>query len=375
MTQADFTSSDYEYMARALRLAKQGQYSTDPNPRVGCVITDSDGVIGEGWHVRAGEGHAEVNALQAASRDVQGATAYVTLEPCSHHGRTPPCSQALFDAGVKRVVVAMPDPNPLVSGQGIAMLQQAGVNVETGLLMQQAEALNPGYLKRMRDGRPWVRCKLAMSLDGRTAMASGESKWITSAQAREDVHRLRTRSSVIMTGSGTVLSDNPSMTARCVEVEQRSEPPLRVVIDSQLQSSPQAAIFRQPGETRVYTLADSSPKRKAVLQEAGAEVVMLPAKESRVDLHAVMHDLADLQMNEVMVEAGAGLAGAMLQAGLIDELVIYVAPKLMGDSARGLFHLPGLEKMAQSVELQIDDVRKVGTDWRFTVRPEYGVKN
>jgi len=373
MAQADFSPADFDYMARALQLARRGLYSTDPNPRVGCVITDEQGVIGEGWHVRAGEGHAEVNALRAATRDVRGATVYVTLEPCSHHGRTPPCSQALLDAGVARVVVAMTDPNPLVSGQGIALLQQGGVQVDTGLLTEQAEALNPGYLKRMRDGRPWVRCKLAMSLDGRTAMASGESKWITGSAARADVHRMRARSSVIMTGSGTVLSDNPSMTARCDEAEQRSEPPLRVVVDSQLQSSPQAAIFRQPGETRVYTLADCSPKRKSALQDAGAEIVMLPAKESRVDLQALMQDLAELQVNEVMVEAGAGLAGALLQAGLIDEMVIYVAPKLMGDSARGLLHLPGLESMAQTVALQIDDVRKVGTDWRFTVRPEYGV--
>ena len=372
MTQADFSPADFDCMARALRLAERGLYSTDPNPRVGCVITDNEGVIGEGWHVRAGEGHAEVNALQAATRDVRGATAYVTLEPCSHHGRTGPCSQALLDAGVARVVVAMTDPNPLVSGQGIALLQQGGVQVDTGLLTGQAEALNPGYLKRMRDGRPWVRCKLAMSLDGRTAMASGESKWITAASAREDVHRMRARSSVIMTGSGTVMNDNPSMTARCAEAEQRSEPPLRVVVDSQLQSSPQAAIFRQPGETRIYTLADSSPKRKSALQDAGAEVVMLPARESRVDLFALMQDLAELQMNEVMVEAGAGLAGALLQAELIDELVIYMAPKLMGDSAHGLLHLPGIESMAQSVSLHIEDVRKVGTDWRFTVRPEYG---
>jgi len=372
MSQGEFSSVDYVHMSRAIQLAKRGIYSTDPNPRVGCIIVNGEEIVAEGWHVRAGEGHAEVNALKQAGDRAKGATAYVTLEPCSHFGRTPPCSQALIDAGVGRVVVAMTDPNPQVAGQGIQQLKDSGIQVESGLLEQQAESLNPGYLKRMRNGRPWVRCKLAMSLDGRTAMASGESKWITSAAAREDVHRLRARSSAILTGSGTVLSDNPSLIARCEEVEQRSEQPLRVIVDSELKISPQSSVFRQQGSVRIYTLADCAPNRRDALQAVGAEVVMLPARDSRVDLTAVMHELSDSQINEVMVEAGAGLAGALLQARLLDEMIIYMAPKLMGDAARGLFHLPGLESMAENIALHIDDVRKVGVDWRLTVRPDYG---
>ena len=374
MAQGDFSSVDTQHMSTAIQLAKRGLYSTDPNPRVGCIITDAGKVIAEGWHVRAGEGHAEVNALKQIGDKAKDATAYVTLEPCSHFGRTPPCAQALIEAGIARVVVAMKDPNPQVAGKGLQLLADAGIQVESGLLEQQAALLNPGYLKRMREGRPWVRCKLAMSLDGRTAMASGESKWITSAAAREDVHRLRARSSAILTGSGTVMSDNPSLTARCDEAAQRTEQPLRVIVDSELKVSPQSAVFRQQGTVRIYTLADAAPNRRDALHDAGAEIVMLPARDSRVDLTAVMHELAESQINEVMVEAGAGLAGALLQQQLIDEMIIYMAPKLMGDSARGLFQLPGLETMAQSIDLHIDDVRKIGVDWRFTVRPDYGDK-
>jgi len=374
MAQADFSSIDYVHMAAAIQLAQRGLYSTDPNPRVGCIIADGNKVIAEGWHIRAGEGHAEVNALSRARSKAKGATAYVTLEPCSHFGRTPPCAQALIDAGVERVVVSMLDPNPQVAGKGLQLLNEAGIKVESGLLEPQAELLNPGYLKRMRHGRPWVRCKLAMSLDGRTAMASGESQWITSAAAREDVHRLRAQSSAIITGSGTVISDNPSLNARCTEAEQRSEQPLRVVVDSELKVSPQSAVFRQPGTVRIYTLADAAPNRKEALQNVGAEVVMLPARDSRVDLSAMLHELAESQINEVLVEAGAGLAGALLQERLLDKIIIYVAPKLLGDSALGLFKLPGIEAMSQSIELDVEDVRKVGVDWRFTIKPIYGAQ-
>lgn len=374
MTQADFSSTDIMHMSTAIQLAKRGLYSTDPNPRVGCVIADAERVVAEGWHIRAGEGHAEVNALKQAGEKAKAATAYVTLEPCSHFGRTPPCAQALIDAGITRVVVAMMDPNPQVAGKGLQLLTDAGIKVESGLLEQQAEALNPGYLNRMRKGRPWVRCKLAMSLDGRTAMQSGESQWITSVAARQDVHRLRARSSAILTGSGTVMSDNPSLTARCDEAGQRTEQPLCVIIDSELKISPQSSVFRQQDTVRIYTLADAAPNRRQALQDVGAEIVMLPARDSRVDLSAVMHELAESQINEVIVEAGASLAGALLQQQLVDEIIVYMAPKLMGDSARGLFQLPGLEKMAQSIALHIDDVRKVGVDWRFTIRPDYGDK-
>jgi diaminohydroxyphosphoribosylaminopyrimidine deaminase/5-amino-6-(5-phosphoribosylamino)uracil reductase len=359
-------------MAQALRLAERGVYTTDPNPRVGCVLVKADKVVGEGWHVRAGEGHAEVHALQNAAEQARGATAYVTLEPCSHHGRTPPCCEALIDAGVSRVVLAMQDPNPQVAGQGLARLQQAGIEVESGLMQAQAEAINPGFLMRMREGRPYVRCKLAMSLDGRTAMASGESQWITAEAARHDVHRLRARSSAVVTGIGTVVHDDPSMTVRLPDDEgQYGELPLRVVLDSQLQMSPQAKMLSQAGPTRVLSLNAATPQAEA-LRMAGAEVVAATAtRDGKIDLEVMLKQLADDDRNEVMIEAGATLSGAMLQAGLIDELVIYMAPILMGDAARGLLHLPGLETMADRFDLDIMDIRSVGRDWRITARPVY----
>lgn len=367
-----FSPDDHRYMARALQLAERGLYTTDPNPRVGCVLVKANDVVGEGWHIRAGEGHAEVHALQkAGAGQARGATAYVTLEPCSHHGRTPPCCDALIDAGVSRVVVAMQDPNPRVAGQGLARLQQAGITVESGLMQAQAEAINPGFLMRMRAGRPYVRCKLAMSLDGRTAMASGESQWITGGAARDDVHRLRARSSAIVTGIGTVVHDDPSMTVRLPDDEgQNGEPTLRVVLDSRLQMSPQAKMFRQPGRTRILTL-DAESARAGALREAGAEVLSIVAKDSKIDLAVMLKQLADDDRNEVMIEAGATLSGAMLQAGLVDELVIYMAPILMGDAARGLFCLPGLEAMADRIDLEILDIRAVGRDWRITAKPVY----
>ena len=362
------TADDHRYMAQAIRLAGKGLYTTDPNPRVGCVLVQGQEVVGEGWHVRAGAGHAEVHALQAAADRAKGATAYVTLEPCSHHGRTPPCCEALIEAGVSRVVVAMPDPNPRVAGEGLARLQAAGIAVESGLLQTQAEALNPGFLMRMREGRPYVRAKLAMSLDGRTAMASGESQWITAAAARHDVHRLRARSSAIVTGIGTVLHDDPSLTVRLPDdAGQYGELPLRVVLDSQLQMSPQAKMLSQSGPVRVMTLNAETPKAET-LRAAGAEVIQVAAKGSRIDLAAMLRQLAADERNEVLLEAGATLSGAMLQAGLVDELVIYMAPLLMGDSACGLLHLPGLENMADRIELEITDIRAVGHDWRITAR-------
>ena len=367
-----FSADDHRYMARALQLAERGLYTTDPNPRVGCVLVKDNTVVGEGWHERAGEGHAEVHALKnAGAEQAEGAVAYVTLEPCSHHGRTAPCCEALIDAGVSRVVVAMQDPNPQVAGQGIARLQQADIEVESGLMQAQAEAINPGFLMRMREGRPYVRCKLAMSLDGRTAMASGESQWITAEAARHDVHRLRARSSAIVTGIGTVEHDDPSMTVRLPDDEgQYGEPALRVILDSQLRMSPKAKMLSQPGLTRVLTLNAETPQAEA-LREAGAEVVDVTAKDGRIDLVAMLKQLADDDRNEVMLEAGATLSGAMLQAGLVDELVIYMAPILMGDGARGLLHLPGLEKMADRADLEIMDIRAVGRDWRITAKPVY----
>lgn len=359
-------AQDYRYMARALALAWRGLYSTDPNPRVGCVIVKDGSIVGEGWHVRAGEGHAEVNALRMAGERAHGATAYISLEPCYHYGRTPPCTQALLAAGVARVVAAMEDPNPLVGGQGLRQLQAAGVAVECGILEEQARQLNPGFFQRMRRGRPLVRCKLAVSLDGRTAMASGESQWITGAAARADVQRLRARSSAIMTGIATILSDDPSLNVRLPEADGRQ--PLRVILDPQLRTPPTAKTLEMEGQVLILT-AVANEARFTALQATGAEVRILPRVERGLDLSAVMAELARRQINELHLECGATLAGAMLQAGFIDELVVYMAPLVMGDGARGLFHLPGLEAMRQRIPLEITDVRAVGRDWRIMARP------
>jgi diaminohydroxyphosphoribosylaminopyrimidine deaminase/5-amino-6-(5-phosphoribosylamino)uracil reductase len=359
-----FDASDHRHMARALHLAARGLYTTDPNPRVGCVLVRNGEVVGEGWHVRAGGPHAEIHALEQAGAQARGATAYVTLEPCCHHGRTPPCSTALIEAGVARVIAAMEDPNPLVAGNGLKVLQQAGIETASGLLATQAAQLNPGFVKCMRSGMPWVRCKLAMSLDGRTAMASGESRWITGEAARRDVQRLRARSSALLTGIGTVLADDPSLNVR-LEQAGESRQPLRVVLDSRLRMPAGARMLGLPGATRILTVAADAQKT-AALGQGETSVVSLPGQEGRLDLTAVMRYLGAQQLNEIHVEAGPTLCGALLQAGLIDELVIYLAPHLMGDAARGLFHLPGLERMDQRMKLNIADIRAVGEDWRIT---------
>ena len=356
----------YRYMSHALQLAERGLYTTDPNPRVGCVLVKDGAVVGEGWHVRAGEPHAEINALRAAAERARGATAYVTLEPCCHHGRTPPCTDALIAAGVTEVVAAMVDPNPRVAGQGLAQLAAAGIAVRQDLLSTQAEALNPGFVMRMRQGRPFVRAKLAMSLDGRTAMASGESQWITGDAARADVQHWRARSAAILTGINTVLADDPSLNVRRADVSGAApRPPLRVILDTRLALPPSARLLGLPGRTVVCTAVDDATKYQP-LQQAGATVIHLPsADDGSLDLSAVMALLAREQINEVLLEAGATLNGAMLQAGLIDELVIYMAPHLMGDAARGLFHLPGLQAMCDRIDLDIIDIRAVGKDWRI----------
>jgi diaminohydroxyphosphoribosylaminopyrimidine deaminase / 5-amino-6-(5-phosphoribosylamino)uracil reductase len=361
-----FTADDHRHMARALQLAERGLYTTDPNPRVGCVLVRAGAVVGEGWHARAGEPHAEVHALRAAGERARGATAYVTLEPCCHHGRTPPCSDALIAAGVARVIVGLQDPNPRVAGGGIAQLQAAGIATDSGLLAAESAALNPGFVSRMRRGRPYVRCKLAMSLDGRTAMASGESKWITGAEARADVQRLRARSSAIVTGIGTVLADDPALTVRLPDVETLN--PLRVVLDRALRTPPTARLLREPGTTLVIGTSAAEAPREALLA-VGAEIILLEAPRGHMALADVLEVLAAREINEVLIEAGPTLAGAFLQAGLIDELVIYMAPALMGDASRGLFHLPGLERMDQKIALEIRDIRKVGADWRITAVP------
>ncbi|HHH35503.1 MAG TPA: bifunctional diaminohydroxyphosphoribosylaminopyrimidine deaminase/5-amino-6-(5-phosphoribosylamino)uracil reductase RibD [Gammaproteobacteria bacterium] len=356
-------------MGHALRLAQRGLYTTDPNPRVGCVLVRDDKVVGEGWHRRAGGDHAEVAALRQAGEAARGATAYVTLEPCCHHGRTPPCTEALLRAGVVRVVAAMVDPNPQMAGQGLAALEAAGVETTSGLCAAQAAALNPGYVLRMERGWPLVRCKLAMTLDGRTATAAGESRWITSAEARRDVQRLRARSSAIMTGVGTVLADDPALTVRLETASGEDwRQPLRVVLDTKLRTPVEARLLTESGETLILTAHEDMARIEA-LETRGATVACLPARGGRVDLEAALRHLAGREVNEVLVEAGPVLAGAMLAAGLVDELVLYVAPRLLGSEGRGLFQLPGLERLADAVALEIAEVRAVGRDWRITALP------
>jgi diaminohydroxyphosphoribosylaminopyrimidine deaminase/5-amino-6-(5-phosphoribosylamino)uracil reductase len=363
---------DQAYMARAIRLAWRGIYTTHPNPNVGCVIVQDGKIVGEGWHRKAGAAHAEVLALQQAGERARRATVYVTLEPCNHHGRTPPCAQALVAAGVGRVVAAMQDPDPRVAGSGLQTLRAAGVAVETGLLEQQAGELNRGFISRLQRQRPWVRVKLAASLDGRTAMASGESKWISGPAARQDVQRLRARSSAIVTGIGTVLADDPALNVR-LEAQQLHgvEPlrqPLRVVLDPDLDMPTGARMLSLPGETLVFSsVADG--QRRGALQASGAEVAAVAGVSGQLDLAAVLARLAQREVNEVLLECGPTLAGAFVQAGLVDEVIVYLAPHLMGDAARGLFRLPGLQSMQDRMALEWLDVRQVGSELRITARP------
>jgi len=358
-----FSSADHQHMAQALRLAEKGLFGTSPNPRVGCVVARDGAMVGEGWHKRAGLPHAEVNALRAAGERARGATAYVTLEPCSHHGRTPPCADALIEAGVARVVAAMQDPNPLVAGQGLERLRAAGIRVESGLLEDAARELNIGFVSRMQRGRPWVRLKTASSLDGKTALANGVSQWITGPEARRDVHRLRACSCAVLTGIGTVLADDPQMNVRDVETPRQ---PLRIVLDSALRMPPQAKMLAS-GKTLIVT-ASNDRERMVRLEDAGAEILVLPGAGGRVDVAQLMQELAVREINELMVEAGCTLNGALLQAGVVDELVMYVAPVLLGDTARGLFALPELTDMAGRREVRMVDTRMVGKDSRVTAR-------
>ncbi|MCW8935715.1 MAG: bifunctional diaminohydroxyphosphoribosylaminopyrimidine deaminase/5-amino-6-(5-phosphoribosylamino)uracil reductase RibD [Gammaproteobacteria bacterium] len=361
MTQS---SDDNLYMSQALKLAAKGLYSTQPNPRVGCVIVLNNEIIGEGYHQQAGGPHAEIHALNQAGLKAKGATAYVSLEPCSHHGKTPPCADALIKSGISRLVCAMLDPNPLVAGKGLEKLQKAGIKTHSGLMQAEAEDINPGFIKRMKTGLPFVRIKLAMSLDGRTAMASGESKWITGTHARFDVQKLRARSSVILTGSGTVIADDPSMNVRITAQELKTDieihQPLRGIIDSQLKVTASSKIFQQPGETLVFSTKQAE------------HVITLPEKNNKLDLEATLKYLAvERQANEVHVEAGSELCGALLDQQLVDEIVLYMAPHIMGDSAKGLFHLPDLNDMSERIDFEIKDIRSIGKDWRITAIPKY----
>ncbi|SDI18090.1 bifunctional diaminohydroxyphosphoribosylaminopyrimidine deaminase/5-amino-6-(5-phosphoribosylamino)uracil reductase RibD [Propionivibrio dicarboxylicus] len=357
-----FSVADHEFMARALRLAELGLWTTSPNPRVGCVLVKDGRIVGEGWHRRAGEAHAEIHALKAAGADALGAVAYVTLEPCSHFGRTPPCAKALIDAGVSRVVAAMQDPNPEVSGRGLAMLREAGIEVVCGLLEAEARELNIGFVSRMTRQRPWVRLKMAASLDGRTALANGQSQWITGAAARQDGHRWRARACAILTGMGTVRDDDPQLTVRGVDTTRQ---PLRVVVDGRLEISPSARVL---GSGTVIATASEEGALSDALRARGAEVWSLANTAGRVDLSRLLTLLAQRGINEVHVEAGRGLSGALFAAGLVDELLLYMAPCLLGSDARGLVDLPELSSLAEKVALKISDLRVLGDDLRILAR-------
>lgn len=359
-------------MARALHLARHGLYTTSPNPRVGCVVVKASRVLGEGYHRRAGGPHAEVLALAAAGPDARGATAYVTLEPCSHRGRTPPCAEALVTAGVSRVVIASEDPNPLVAGAGVSILRQAGIVVDSGILAGQARALNCGFYSRMTRARPWVRVKSAISLDGRTALASGESTWITGDDARRDVQFLRARACVVMTGSGTALADDPALNVRLsakdLGIEGEVRQPMRVVLDSRLRLPPTAGTFQLPGHCLV--LAEQvDPRNRAALEAIGVEVAEVGARRGGIDLRHALELLADREVNEVHVEAGPTLVGGLFEERLVDEFVVYVAPRLLGDAGRGLATLPGIRDMGDRLGLSLTDLRHIGRDLRLDLRP------
>ena len=362
-----FTAADCEYMSRALRLARCGVYTAHPNPRVGCVLVNDGLIVGEGWHRKTGEAHAEVAALQAAGANAKGATAYVTLEPCSHQGKTPPCADALISADVAQVIAAMVDPNAKVAGNGQSALEAAGISVRTGLLQDEAASLNAGFLSRMQHGRPLVRLKIAASLDGRTAMANGESQWITGTAARDDVQRLRAASGAVMVGIGTVLADDPSLNVRRDDIDNDGMQPLRVVLDSNLKMPASARMLSLPGATTVFCAHDND---RSALEAAGASVQVVASQDTGVDLAAVLSKLADLEINDVLVEAGPTLAGSMLASGLVDELVIYQAPHIMGSEARGMFTTPQWQSIDQRLNLEIVDVRKIGADLKITARPK-----
>jgi diaminohydroxyphosphoribosylaminopyrimidine deaminase/5-amino-6-(5-phosphoribosylamino)uracil reductase len=360
-----FTAEDHVFMSRALALAALGRDTSTPNPSVGCVIVKDGRIVGEGWHERAGEAHAEARALAAATESPAGATVYLTLEPCSHHGRTPPCADALVAAGVVRVVAALEDPNPQVQGRGAKRLREAGIAVDVGLMASEAEEAHRGFLTRMRKGRPWMRVKAAASLDGRIALSNGASRWITSEAARRDVHALRARSCAMLTGIGTVRHDDPELTVRHVPCTRQ---PKRVVIDHRLEMPLTAKILQ--GETALILAVEDDAQRRRALEARGAEVVIVAGEGRKADLKAVARLLGERGFNEVTVETGGKLMGSLLRAGIIDELVLYYAPMILGDGAQGLFAMPEFTSLDQALRPRIVDVRSVGPDWRVTARFE-----
>ena len=365
MTELD----DQVYMARAVQLARKGLYTTDPNPRVGCVLVKSGEIIGEGWHERAGDPHAEIIALNQAGRQARNATAFVTLEPCCHAGRTGPCVEAMIEAGISRVVCSAIDPNPLVFGAGLRRLEEVGIIIETGLLEDAAASLNSGYLMRMRCGRPLVRSKLAVSLDGRTALASGESQWITGEASRADVHSWRARSSAVVTGIGTVLNDNPSLNARLTDSSRDVLQPLRIVIDSQLQTPPAARLIDLPGDAIIFTKQSAlqHAQNQAQAQALSDKGVMIEgvSGDEQCNLEQVIQRLGEMEVNEVWVEAGAKLNGTLLEMGLVDELVIYIAPHLLGADSQGMFCIEPLASLKHRIQVTYEDISRVGEDIRI----------
>jgi diaminohydroxyphosphoribosylaminopyrimidine deaminase / 5-amino-6-(5-phosphoribosylamino)uracil reductase len=358
-----FSSADHAFMAQALRLAERGMFSANPNPRVGCVVVQAGRVVGSGWHERAGQSHAEVNALNVAGLMARGATVYVTLEPCSHYGLTPPCVEALKHAGISKVVMAMEDPNPLVSGKGCALLRQSGIDVQSGLLGAEARALNIGFVSRMLNKRPWIRSKVAASLDGKIALKNGLSQWITGKAARQDGHRWRARSCAILTGIGTVKADDPQLSVREIKTSRQ---PLKVVIDRRLETPADARLLF--GKNVLIFTTDENAKKADVLRKKGAQVISMPDEHDKVDLVKMMHKLADFGINELLVEAGNKLNGALVRADLIDELVIFLAPHLLGETALGLIDLPELTSLDQKSSIEIQDLRMIGKDIRIIAK-------
>ena len=366
--------NDHAYMAQALRLASKGMYTTRSNPRVGCVIVKQGEVIGQGFHVAPGQAHAEINALGSCINGAEDATVYVTLEPCSHQGKTPPCIDALLNAKISKVVSAMRDPNPLVNGKGLEFLSSNGVKTACNILEHQAHELNKGFVKRMVNGRPYVTVKSAISLDGKTALQSGESKWISSEESRIDVQKLRARSCAIMTGIGTVLVDDPNLTVRLNQkelgIDENFQQPKRIIIDTQLRIPVEAKILKTPEDVIIYTATSDNEKCERLVQR-DITVVQVSKSNSKVDLTAVMKDLADREINELFVEAGSSLLGKLVEEELVDEMILFIAPHMLGDASRGLINSKPIKTMQDRINFEIDQVRRIGKDLKLILKPQY----
>lgn len=368
------TFNDQAFMAKALRLAGKGLYTTRYNPRVGCVIVRNDSIIGQGFHTYPGEPHAEINALNNVNGSVKGATVYVTLEPCVHQGKTPPCSQALINADVSKVIVAMLDPNPIVNGKGLQHLQSNNIKTASNIMASEAAALNKGFIQRCTNNRPYITVKSAISLDGKTALNSGESKWITSEAARKDVQKLRARSCAILTGIDTVLSDDPSLNVRLkrseLGIEKEIQQPIRIILDSQLRIPLNAKILQPTSEIIIYTCSNKSKKLSA-LKDLNIEVIQIETEETGLSLKSIMSELSSRNINEVLVEAGSTLVGSLLSNKLVDEMVVYMAPHIMGNKALNMASMPTIETMQDRIKFKIQEIRRIGQDLKITMNPQF----